>query len=202
MSGVIAYILASPELLDLIAEDPAFGACRLGVFLTGLNAGSDRRLWKKFLGYRAVRELEGEPTPRDWMEFSAAYLDGQEGDPALNPAWLRWVGNSRGLTLATFRHGPIGGVGPTVDDLAPDLLGGKLGELARDRRVFGFAKYQRRLLVGHPRCNGAFRQEIGDIANYAIGAELHKTHPETYDRLAGALEEVLGALDKQSLTPE
>lgn len=190
MSGLIGYLLASKEVLTIMCEDPGLGACVLGTFVAEHDTNA---LWQARAYDEWLKDSVLERSPETWRAFVAWRL--KRCDHPLEPVRLRWLGHALGLSPVTHAHGSINDGGVTVDDVAPEHLEGALGELARDRRVFGLAKYSTALGVGSPRALDGLRQEIGDCANYALGAELHRTHPETFKRLKTVLGEVLEVLD-------
>lgn len=199
MSELSTFILASPEAANLVGQrGPAMGLAHIAVFLDKNDRSIEAH--RAYAMSRLQHHCGASPnyTPADWLECCVAAAHFNDDDHALFAAYYRWLGGLIGMTSATFAHQGINNGGPTVDDIAPLHLSGPLADLARDRRVFGLGKYGVPLAAGHPDCRNGLRQEIGDCANYALGAGLERTHPDVFAQLTAALTATLAALDEQS----
>lgn len=199
MSELNTYVLASPEAADLVRRlGVTAGLAEISMFLKKHQGGIEAH---RVAAEQRLRRWCGEKpsyTKADWSSLCAAAARLNELDHALLTAYYRWLGALIGLADTTAPHGGINVDGVTVDDIAPLHLSGALADLACDRRVFGLGKYGVPLAAGHPDCRNGLRQEIGDCANYALGAGLERTHPEVFAQLTAALTATLAALDEQS----
>lgn len=194
------YVLASPEVAEMMGRlGPSTALAHVAVFLAQhpTTIGDEIAFAEGVLSVKYGPATPDSPrTLEQWEFFRGVLCSSVHG--SLGTVYHRWLGSLMGLTPTTARHGGINADCTTVEDIAPLHLSGPLAELARDRRVFGLGKYGVPLAAGHPDCRNGLRQEIGDCANYALGAGLERTHPDVFAQLTAALTATLAALDEQA----
>lgn len=194
------YVLASPEVAEMMVSlGPSTALAHIAVFLAQhpTTIADEIAFAEGLLSVKYGPATPDSPrTPGQWGFFRGVLRSSVHS--SLGTAYHRWLGALIGLTDTTAPHGGINVDGVTVDDIAPLHLSGALADLACDRRVFGLGKYGVPLAAGHPDCRNGLRQEVGDCANYALGAGLERTHPEVFAQLTAALTATLAALDEQS----